>query len=160
MLTQSQIQVSADVQTLLDTTADCLRFVTEFFEVISKSGPHIYHSALPLVPHSSIAWRQYSQQVNSVARVVTGIAASWDSCTASIETIGDIYCAVWSPCGKLIALCFESTIEIRDSNTLEKVSVLKPPSHVLLSPRFPLPPFHGSADFSPDGHLLLYCYNR
>jgi len=153
ILTESQIQVSVNVKTLLDTTADCLRFVTEFFEVISKSVPHIYHSALVLAPQSSIIWRLYNQQIDSVARVVTGIAASWDSCTASVGTTGTFSCAGWSPCGQFIAASLGSTIEVRDSNTLERVSVLKPPSHLLGY-------FPGLIDFSPDGHLLGCSYNR
>ena len=48
------IKVGKSVDTsLLDTANDCLRFVTEFFEVISQSASHIYHSALPLAPRSS-----------------------------------------------------------------------------------------------------------
>ena len=34
----------------LDLVNDCFCFVTRFFEVISTSSPHIYHSALPLSP--------------------------------------------------------------------------------------------------------------
>jgi len=153
VLTESQIQVSGDVKTLLDTTGDCLRFVTEFFEVISQSAPHIYHSALLLVPRSSIVWRLYNQQVHSVARVVTGTAASWDSCTASVMTEGQAHHAVWSPCGQFIAVSFWMTIEVWDSNTLERVSVLK-------SPGFSYSGSLGFIDFSPDGHLLACSFNR
>ena len=81
--------MSADISTVLNTATDCLRFVTEFFEVISQSGPHIYHSALQLAPQSSIIRKLYSKQIYSpVTRVVTGIPESWDSCTASaiVET--------------------------------------------------------------------------
>jgi len=153
MLTQSQIQVSADAKILLDTTADCLHFVTEFFEVISQSAPHIYHSALLLAPRSSIVQRLYSQQIDSIARVVTGMAASWDSCTASVGTIKGISCAVWSPCGQFIAAGFGNTIEVWDSSTLEKVSVLKSPSSLLDASL-------GFIDFLPNGHLLACSYKR
>ena len=150
MLTQYQIQVSVDVKTLLDTTADCLRFVTEFFEVISQSAPHIYHSALALAPKSSTIWRLYNQQIHSVARVVTGTAASWDSCTSVriVKTCG----LIWFPCGQFIAVDCMDTIEVQDSNTLERLSVFKPPSN-------PPDAFLRSFDFSPDGHLLAYFYH-
>ncbi|KAF9784631.1 hypothetical protein BJ322DRAFT_1195634, partial [Thelephora terrestris] len=74
-------EVPKDFQPLFDTAKDCLRFLTEFFEVIRQSAPHIYHSALPLAPASSIIRKLYGQQISSVARVVTGISTSWDSCT-------------------------------------------------------------------------------
>ena len=150
MFTEGRIQVSGDVKTLLDTTGDCLRFVTEFFEVISQSAPHIYHSALLLAPRSSIVWRLYSQQTHSVARVVTGIAASWDPCASVrvVETNG----LVWSPCGQFIAVKYRDRIEVQDPNTLERLSVLKPPSNWLEGSL-------RSFDFSPNGHLVAgFCH--
>jgi WD40 repeat protein len=122
----SQIEVSVDGNSLLDTATDCLRFVTEFFEVISQSAPHIYHSALQLVPQSSIIWELYSQQISSpIARVVTGVPASWDSCTASAGVKAEDNHAVWSPCGKFLAVGSVGGVEIRDSNTLEELSTLR-----------------------------------
>jgi len=67
------------VASLLNTATDCLHFVTKFFEVISQSAPHIYHSALLLAPQSSIVRKLYSQEINSIVRrVVTGVPSSWD----------------------------------------------------------------------------------
>ena len=150
MLIQGQIQTSINIGTLLDTTTDCLRFVTEFFEVISQSGPHIYHSALQLAPRSSRIWKLYKKHIYSpLARVVTGIPDSWDSCTANaaVET-GDCD-AVWSPCGKFIAVPFVGGIQIRDSNTLEGLSIL----------RFFSEHYHAkSLAFSPNGCLLACSY--
>ena len=129
MLTKSQIQGSTDINTLPDIVTDCHRFVTEFFEVISKSAPHIYHSALQLAPQSSIIWKLYSQQTYSPrARVVTGVPASWDSCTASVGVIGGLAEVVWSPCSQFIAISLGSVIWLLDSNTLERISIFKPPS--------------------------------
>ena len=154
MLTQSQIQPSINVNTLLNTTTDCLRFVTEFFEVISTSGPHIFHSALQLTPKSSVVWKLYGQWIYSpVLQVVTGIPATWDSCTASAGTVAEVRHAVWSPCGQFVAAALGSTVQIQDSNTLEKISVLNPPNHLLdVVPMF--------LAFSPDGHLLACFYGQ
>ncbi|KAF9778414.1 hypothetical protein BJ322DRAFT_974668, partial [Thelephora terrestris] len=44
---------------MLDLVNDCFKFVTTFFEVISESAPHVYHSALPLSPHTSIVQEKY-----------------------------------------------------------------------------------------------------
>ena len=154
MLTKSQIQGSTDINTLPDIVTDCHRFVTEFFEVISKSAPHIYHSALQLAPQSSIIWKLYSQQTHSPrAKVVTGVPASWDSCTASVNFREMFVQVVWSPCSQFIATNLGSMMQILDSNTLERVSVFKPPSSLLGAE--PL-----SLTFSPDGCLLACVYNK
>jgi len=155
ILTPSQIQESIDVKPLLDTAIDCLYFVTEFFEVIRQSGPHIYHSALQLTSPSSMVRKLYIQQIYSpVSNVVAGVTDSEDSCTASVQMGRP--CGVWSPCGRFIAVYMEepdfSTVEIRDPNTLEMVSALESPSSG-----------YGdrcnSAVFSSDGHLLACSYN-
>ena len=146
--------MSINVDSLLNATADCLRFVTRFFEIISQSGPHIYHSALQLTPQSSFVWKLYNQQIHSVARVAIGAPASWDSCIARVETTQKIHCAVWSPCGQFIAVGVGITIEIRDSTTLERVSVLKPPSNPCCSTYYFA---YDLLTFSPDG-CLLACY--
>ena len=128
--------------------------MTEFFEVISQSGPHIYHSALQLTPRSSIVWKLYGQQINSpIARVVTGVSSSWDLCTASAEIGGGDNCTAWSPCGQFVAVCSRIRIQLRDSNTLERVSVLEPPND--LWDCFPT-----SLTFSPNGHLLACFYKQ
>ena len=146
ILTQSQIQAFIDVKALLNTVVDCLRFVTEFFEVISQSLPHIYHSALQLTPQSSIVWKLYSHQIYSPrVRVVTGVPPSWDSCTASTANAGLLCHPVWSPCGQFIAADCWRAIQFQDSKTLRGVSVLKPSSSSI-SPKY--------LTFSPDGCLL------
>jgi len=149
----SQIQGSTDIETLLDTAADCLRFVTEFFEAISQSAPHIYHSTLLLAPTSSMVRELYAQYIHSpMVRVVTGMPASWDSCTACIGGASP-YCIDWSPCGQFIAAASEQSIDILGSGTLERVSTFGPPCD--------MSNFHPqSLTFSPGGHLLAcsFCY--
>ena len=153
MLTRDQIKDSVNVNTLLNTVTDFLRFVTEFFEVISRSGPHTYHSALQLSPQSSIIRKLYGQHISSpVSRILTGIPTSWDSCTASTGATTKVFHAIWSPCGQFIAVCLEGWVEVRDSTTLERVSDLKPPTNLgrVTSE---------SLAFSPDGHLLACAYD-
>ena len=153
MLTGDQIQESIDVKTLLDTTTDFLRFVTEYFQIISRSGPHIYHSALLLSPLSSIVRKLYGQYINSpVSRVVSGLPNLWDSCTASADMTTAVRHAVWSPCGQFLAVCFTDMVGIWDSTTLAGVSDLRPPTN--LAKATP-----GSLAFSPDGCLLACTYD-
>ena len=147
-----QICVVTDADTVLDTAMDCLRFVTEFFEAISQSSHHIYHSALLLSPQSSIIRKLYGQEICSpAARVVIGIPTSWDSCTASAGATTDLGYATWSSCGQFIAAGLRSGVEIRDSTTLERVSILNHTG----SPESFIP--HSLA-FSPGGHLLACSY--
>ena len=152
MLTESQIQTPISTTSLLDTTADCLQFVTEFFGLISQSAPHIYHSALLLAPKSSIVSKLYSQWIHSpVERVVTGMPTSWDSCMASAR--GHKFQEVaWSPCGQLIAVGGDGPVWVPDSVTLGRVSVLNPPSHQS-DWCFEYP------TFSPDG-CLFACFHQ
>ena len=147
ILTVGQIQASIDINTLLNTAKDCLHFVTEFFEVISKSVPHIYHSALQLAPQSSIVRKLYHH--SSGARVVTGIPVKWDLCAASATVKINFNGTVWSPCGQFIVASCERTVQVLDSNTLERVFSLEPPSDL-----FDYTP--GCLALSPDGHLLAY----
>ena len=150
--TQRQIKPSADVDSLPNTAVDFLRFVTEFFDVIRQSGPHIYHSALLLTPQSSVVRKLYSDQIWSpVSKVVNGIPTSWDSCTASAGTKREVVHAVWSPCGQFIAASFQGKIQIQDSNTLERLSVFDPP-------RLEYPPSDEFLAFSPDRRLLAYVF--
>ena len=88
----------------LDLTNDCFQFVTGFFDVISLSAPHIYHSALFLSPKTSIVQKLYGLQVNPLARVVYEAPTSWDQSFATKYFHSGINTAAWSPCGKLIAI--------------------------------------------------------
>ena len=147
-----QIRVVTDAETVLNTAMDCLRFVTEFFEPISQSAHHIYHSALLLSPQSSIIRKLYSQEIcPPAARVIIGIPDSWDSCTASAGATTELGYATWSSCGKFIAAGLRGGVEIRDSTTLERISVLKHSGS--LESFIP-----HSISFSPGGHLLACSY--
>ena len=98
--------------------------------------------------------------------MVTGIAASWDSCTSvrtleSLDLIWPPYAScgatesldvVWSPCGQFIAVKYWNRIEVQDPNTLERLSVLNPPSNQLKGSL-------RSFDFSPNGHLVAGFYH-
>jgi len=143
-----------NVNTLLDTATDCLRFVTEFFEVISQSAPHIYHSALQFTPKLSIVWRLYSKHMHSqAARVVTGIPTSWDSCTASAGVAAGVPCAAWSPCGQSIVAAFGNTVQVQDSTILQRTSIFTPPSQLSQGTCHP-----ALLTFSPDGCRVACSY--
>lgn len=154
-LTQSQIHASTDAGALLDITTDFLCFVTEFFEVISRSVPYIYQSALLFAPRSSLVRKLYEWYISPIEpRVMTDIPASWNSSTASARATSEVTHAVWSSHGQLVAVGWADRVELRDSNSLRSVSILKPPGgpHVMVAPQ--------SLAFSPDGRLLACAYHR
>ena len=114
----------------LDLVNDCFRFVTGFFDIISTSAPHIYHSALPLSPRESIVRRLYEQHARPLARIVHGLPTSWEPSIAAVKFPSPIEAAVWSPCSRFIAIVWgksRATIEILDAVTLQRRSTLESP---------------------------------
>ena len=49
---------------------DCQRFLLEHFDTIQNSPSHIYHSALPLSPHTSWLYRYYIAEASSVVKII------------------------------------------------------------------------------------------
>ena len=137
----------------LDLTNDCFRFVTGSFEVISLSAPHIYHSALPLSPKTSIVQKLYGPQAKPLARVVQGLPDSWDPSIANTKLPENIYTVVWSPCSRFIAIAQGQSgkIVILDAVTLEQL-------HTMQSQNLEIDDWSNLV-YSPDGHLLTsYAY--
>ena len=137
---------------LLNTTKDCLHFMTKFFEPINLSATHIYHSALELSPLSSIVRRlYYNQQHTPFPRVVIGNLDSWGERTIISAGGGSKYrFYTWSPCGQFVAgLTTQGVVEIRDPRSSELLSTLtKPGAH-----------FIGGLAYSPDGCSLACLTN-
>ena len=131
----------------LDLVNDFFRFVTGFFEVISTSAPHIYHSALLLSPKTSSLQKLYGPQVTFMTRVIKGIPTSWDPSIANTRCLNKVEVATWSPCGKLIAVAYleSSVVAILDATTLEQQCTLHSKN-----PRTTW----GGLRFSPDSCLL------
>ena len=116
-----------------------------FFDVISTSAPHIYHSALPLSPQMSIVCKLYKQYARPLARVVRGLPLSWEPVIATVH-FEDFYNeAVWSPCSKLIAAIRAQSVDILDAVTLGRLRTFE------YSPKR----FNRQLSFSPDSHILM-----
>ena len=146
-LTHALNQVSRDEE-LLDIVRDCFCFVTTFFEPISVSAIHIYHSALELSPLSSIVRRLYHHRRHTpFPRVVTGIEGSWDQGSMIRHDSVDIYGPfTWSPCGQVFAAGYQGAVGVRDPLTSELLSTLRPTEPVNQ-------PIHALA-YSPDGRSI------
>jgi len=105
--------------------------VTVFFEVISKSAMHIYHTALVLTPETSTVRRIYGSHARPLVRIVHGAPHSWDLSIAGATRPSGIDAAAWSPCGSLIAIARNDgkTVEILDAPTLQCLYTMdSPPS--------------------------------
>ena len=128
----------------LDLARDCARFTITFFGVISSSAPHIYHSALPLSPQTSIVHKMYKQYASPFFRVVQGIPVSWEPivATAYLSDFKDV--VVWSPCNKFIAVANHQSVEVVDSVTLSRLGIFQ----------HSLDPTFQQLAFSPDSCCL------
>ncbi|KAF9646645.1 hypothetical protein BDM02DRAFT_3188688 [Thelephora ganbajun] len=143
-----------EVSPTLGLINDCFRFVIGFFEIISTSSPHIYHSALPLCPRQSIVRSLYEPHARPLARIVHGLPDSWESSMAATTFHDLIDAAVWSPCSRFIAALLGddgTKIEILDAVTLKCITVLHPPLDPLCTSQ-PLA-------FSPDARSVTFFGN-
>jgi WD40 repeat protein len=133
----------------LKLVRDCSRFVTQHFEVISTSSPHIYHSALVLTPSDSIVRRLFKSHEQPFVRVVQGVWAHWDSNATAATNRSGIQLAIWSPCNRFIAISpgRSTPVDILDSTTLQFLQSLEFPHKMSLN----LPK---AIAFSPDSRTL------
>jgi len=130
----------------LDLINDCFQFVTGFFEVINTSAPHIYHSALPLSPQTSIIRKLYRHHALPMARIIQGLPISWGPIVVAAEYQDDIGPAVWSQCSGFVAVArgHSRTIGVLDAVTLRQLHTFKSPPHK-----------DNQLSFSPNSHLLM-----
>ena len=110
----------------LDLIKDYSRFVITFFDLISTSASHIYISALPLSPQTSMVRETYKQYERPLARVVHGLETSWRPVVATIYDKGFCSTAAWSSCNRFVAVALRSgVVEIRDAGTLYTLNSFK-----------------------------------
>ena len=132
---------------MLELVRDCFCFVTSYFEAISASSSHIYHSALVLAPKKSIVWGLYRSYAHPFVRVVCGLPMSWDASTVAITRLDTIKLPIWSPCNRFIAFTCTTIVEILDSVTFQQLQALELPQGVTSTDV-------GALAFSPDSHII------
>ena len=136
----------------LDLARDYSRFVITFLDLINTSASHIYISALPLSPQTSMIKKTYKKYEKPLARVVRGLSPSWEPVVATRHHEIFHGCAAWSPCHRFIAVAKDEEVEVCDAVTLHPLSTLKYPAGFA----FPYP----CLSFSPDSHFLTQFGNR
>jgi hypothetical protein len=72
------LQCTSPSSSLLNFIDDCERFVLQFFDPIELSAMHIYHSALPWSPASSLIRQQYQRQMTTEVKLLNAIDRDWD----------------------------------------------------------------------------------
>ncbi|KAF9646350.1 hypothetical protein BDM02DRAFT_246803 [Thelephora ganbajun] len=133
-----------EVSPTLELAKDCSRFATEFLGVIDESAPHIYHSALPVSPQTSMVRKLYERHARPLARIVHGLPVSWDPAVLTMKYSSES--AAWSPCGRFIAISNGGCrIEIVDAATLKRLTTLESGQTYKLV-------------FSPDARLVV-CFH-
>ncbi|KAF9644576.1 hypothetical protein BDM02DRAFT_927883 [Thelephora ganbajun] len=134
-------KVGVSTSNLYSLAEDCLRFTMHFFNLIQQSARHIYHSALPLSPASSML---RSAILGEKVRI-TGYYGRPDNWGPVVRTIkgasGGFTCM--TTIGYRIAAACDGTVGIYDSVT----GVLR----LSLSPEHPIQAMIGS----PDGSILF-----
>ena len=99
--------------------------MTTFFDAINVSAPHIYHSALPLSPQTSIIRGRYNQHASPFVRVVHGVPVSWQPTTATAYIDDGPKPFAWSPCNRFIAVAKVGSVEVLDAVTLSSLSTFE-----------------------------------
>ena len=72
--------------------------------MISTSAPHIYLSALPFAPPSSLVSKRYRDQFPRTIKVLHEEGTKWPAMRYSISTSEPVYCISIHPDGKRVAV--------------------------------------------------------
>jgi WD40 repeat protein len=120
----ANIQTDASDANLLAVVKDSERFVLRFFDVIELSAAHIYESALPLSPSSSLVRATYQDQVPMDTKFRL-IDDTWDACIRAIRLQDFTRCVKFSHRDDLIAVGEESAVEIFDATTGQRRAMLR-----------------------------------
>ena len=134
-------QLDVSTSNLYNLAEDCLRFTMHFFHLIQQSAAHIYHSALPLSPKSSML---RSRRENTQIAGFYGRPDNWGSVVRTIRGTPTCMTTIGH---SIAAHCDDGTVGIYDSVT----GVLR----LSLSPVHPIKAMKGS----PDGSIL-FCIHR
>ena len=141
-----QTQIYIPTSGLDSLTNDCLRFTMHFIQLIQQSSQHIYHSALPLSPKSSM-FSSMSLPGQTRISEFYGHPDHWGSVVRTIRTIpGGFTCMTTIGRGStaiIAAACHDGTVHVYDSVT----DVLR----LSLRPELPIQEITGP----PDGSVLV-----
>ena len=84
--------------------SDASRFSLTFADIISSSAPHIYLSALPFAPPSSLVSKRYRDQFPRTIKVLHEEGVKWPAMRFSISTSYYVCCVSIHPDSKKVAV--------------------------------------------------------
>ena len=151
LLTTSKQKVHVTDGSLHDLTNDCLRFTLRFFRPIQKSAQHIYHTALPLSPETSILRQRFfgtrpfltTQQASS-----SNIPATWGPNLRTLKANPGSFTHVAVAGGRIVAVREDNTVNVYDAVTGILRLSLDPLQQVT------------KAEGSLDGSVLFFAHQR
>ncbi|KZT34114.1 WD40 repeat-like protein [Sistotremastrum suecicum HHB10207 ss-3] len=107
---------------------DAQKFISNFSDVIARSPPHLYISALPLAPRSSLISQQYLSQFSGILDVQEGKQQSWSPIDRTFGDRGDfetkdITSITYSPDGTiLIAVAWTGLVWLWNPSTGQSIA--------------------------------------
>jgi WD40 repeat protein len=137
------IQAKTSDANLIAVVKDSERFVLRFFDAIELSASHIYESALPLSPSSSLVRARYlNQELTNVNFSI--IDDAWNACIRTIRSQRHVRSAVFSHKDDLVAIGEEGVVEIFEAVTGQRRATLMTEGYYVTS-----------LSFSPDDNILV-----
>jgi WD40 repeat protein len=143
LLLMFSFQAKSSASSLFALVNDCERFVLKFFDVMEESAMHIYHSALPWTPTSSVVRRLYRGDLMVEAKLVNAVDDAWNAWIREIRVNGEPRAIMYSPTGALIAVLAGDRMLLFDSMTGVERTSFDAFGRVY------------SIDFSPDDSLVM-----
>jgi WD40 repeat protein len=125
-----------DVNQLID---DALRLMQRFHEPIRQSAAHVYVSAIPLVPSSSILFKTYASKLQNLPKLISGGA------TPAVLIVLRGFTVAFSPDCSWFVYVAENTLSIWD------VTTCTPIRESLAGHDAPI----RTIEFSPDGSKFV-----
>ena len=103
---------------------DAITFVRYFAQAITLSAPHVYISALPFAPKSSVFAQLYAPRFKNVMQLELGQLNGWPAEQAVIHGHSNlVWFVAFSPDGKrLVSRSNDNTIRVWDVETGEIVA--------------------------------------
>ena len=143
--------VKADATTrLLNLATDCLRLSMHFFHPIQQSAPHVYHTALPLSPTSSLLRKSCLQNVidNQVSHVAAfpGASGTWGLLLRTIDVRPRQLSCIATSAQGIIAACGD-IVNVFDAITFVLRQSIRAPETV------------AKIRDSPDGSTLFFAHS-
>ncbi|KDR74367.1 hypothetical protein GALMADRAFT_141414 [Galerina marginata CBS 339.88] len=84
-LNANQKSTMAASDPVLELLRDSMRFLEYFDHPIRNNAAHIYISALPFTPPSTMLSRTFVSKVTHIPRVISGLPPTWSPCIATYE---------------------------------------------------------------------------